>query len=79
MNAVKLCAAWIRRHFRKKRRRCRRKLFREEEHGWWVIERSSVEAEIKCSECGYSYIEADSYARAEYNYCPQCGAKMDGE
>ena len=47
-------------------------------HGEWIIERSPVEAEIKCSECGYSYIDADSYAKAEYNYCPNCGAKMDG-
>lgn len=48
-------------------------------HGEWVIERSPVEAEFKCSECGYLYINADSYAKEEYNYCPNCGAKMDGE
>lgn len=48
-------------------------------HGLWIIERSPIEAEFKCSECGYSYIDADSYAKAEYNYCPNCGAKMDGE
>ena len=48
-------------------------------HGRWMIERSPVEAEIKCSECGYSYIDADSYVKAEYNYCPNCGAKMDGD
>ena len=48
-------------------------------HGEWVIERSPVEAEFKCSECDYLYIDADSYAKEKYNYCPNCGAKMDGE
>lgn len=29
-----------------------------------------------CSECDY-YVEDDSYP--EYKYCPNCGAKMDGD
>lgn len=39
-------------------------------HGRWVC----LEAEIglyECSECGHRIL------RAECNYCPNCGAKMD--
>lgn len=32
-------------------------------HGWSIV----------CSECG------EDYAFAKRNYCPNCGAKMDGE
>jgi hypothetical protein len=50
-------------------------------HGKWVhsrYENCSEQFEIvKCSCCGH-----ESYARAFYvsdgNYCPNCGAKMDG-
>ena len=48
-------------------------------HGEWIADRSPVEVEFRCSECGYSYIEADSYQNCDYNYCPNCGAKMDGD
>lgn len=40
-------------------------------HGEWV----SLEADIglfACSNCGHKIL------RAECNYCPKCGAKMDG-
>ena len=41
-------------------------------HGRWI----SLEPEIglfECSECGHKIL------RAECNYCPNCGAKMDQE
>ena len=43
----------------------------EVKHGKWVC----LEAEIgyfACSECDHRIL------RAECNYCPNCGAKMDG-
>lgn len=46
-------------------------------HGEWIAERSSVEVEFRCSECTYSYIEADPNQNCDYNYCPKCGAKME--
>ena len=49
----------------------------EIKHGKWIINRSSVEAEIRCSECGYSFIEADPNAEVEFKGCPMCLARMD--
>ena len=37
-------------------------------HGWWISHGWST----VCSECG------EDYAFAKRNYCPNCGAKMDG-
>lgn len=48
-------------------------------HGRWITERTPVETEFECSECGFLLIDADSHAKMEYNYCPNCGAKMDGD
>lgn len=44
-------------------------------HGWW-IELPSMEPDYKCSECGqfYAWWEPN-----EAHYCPNCGAKMDGD
>lgn len=50
----------------------------EVRHGTWIANRSPVEVEFSCSECGFSYIEADSYQECDYNFCPNCGAKIDG-
>lgn len=45
-------------------------------HGRWKKSRIPVPVyggiEISCSSCG-------RIAAHEYNYCPHCGAKMDGE
>ncbi len=41
-------------------------------HGAWV--QTDI---FKCSECGYSF-EPEGYT-AYFNYCPSCGAKMDGK
>lgn len=36
-------------------------------YDWWSYE---------CSECGFVIMDEST---EEYNYCPHCGAKMDGE
>ena len=41
-------------------------------HGEWL--QTNI---FKCSECGYSF-EPEGYT-AYFNYCPNCGAKMDGK
>lgn len=48
-------------------------------HGRWEFpifedEEDGLDPRVKCSECGC--IEA---ALAKWNYCPNCGAKMDAE
>ena len=44
-------------------------------HGSW-IELPSMAPEYKCSECGQSY---EWWEVSEAHYCPNCGAKMDGD
>ena len=44
-------------------------------HGRW-IELPSMAPEHKCSECGQSY---EWWEVSEAHYCPNCGAKMDGD
>ena len=44
-------------------------------HGWW-IELPGMEPDYKCSECGRSYAW---WEPSEAHYCPNCGAKMDGD
>lgn len=46
------------------------------EHGQWIHEQGKCFAFRKCSKCDYSEVLVDSFAR---NYCPNCGARMDGE
>jgi membrane protease subunit (stomatin/prohibitin family) len=52
----------------------------EVRHGEW--DDSSVAFYRKCSECGCC-VEWDKqpflFGNGEYNYCPNCGAKMDGK
>ena len=43
-------------------------------HGWW---KEPYRLFVECSECGTGYVKYDFIERA--NYCPNCGAKMDGE
>ncbi len=33
---------------------------------------------IRCSECGCS-LHSEEYQKYHWNYCPNCGAKMDGK
>lgn len=44
-----------------------------ERHGYWKQATPFVDT-IECSECGYQWPEPDFAS----NYCPDCGAKMDG-
>lgn len=46
----------------------------EVKHGQWVYDHW---CEFKCSECG-SWSNSEPY-KGEENYCPNCGAKMDGK
>ena len=43
-------------------------------HGRWIID--SVGGKIACSDCGCIYLGYNG--RLTPNYCPHCGAKMDG-
>ena len=42
--------------------------------GRWIID--SVGGKIACSDCGCIYLGYNG--RLKPNYCPNCGAKMDG-
>lgn len=43
------------------------------QHGWWVkIEQNVSQFRRKCSECG-------GIVHAVSDFCPYCGAKMDGK
>lgn len=44
-------------------------------HGHWIEEKSIGDCCYKCSECGFI---RDAYLLEIENYCPHCGAKMDG-
>lgn len=51
-------------------------------HGRWEsFEDVFMETCYQCSECGLSFYLADGGTPKEnkYHYCPNCGAKMDGE
>ena len=45
-----------------------------ERHGKWISKNSTFKNRWLCSECGYTWY----FDTAEANYCPNCGAKMDG-
>lgn len=49
-------------------------------HGRWIAEDEDYEDSIYiCSACGYEFIITDGDLESnELNYCPRCGAKMDG-
>ena len=62
-------------------------------HGRWIVEDAdsgelgvyAAFLVVNCSECGYDYsVESGQYGwymgdPFPYNYCPNCGAKMDME
>lgn len=43
-------------------------------HGYWVTETVRGDYVPCCSECGL-----ENGTIYEFNYCPHCGARMDGE
>lgn len=49
-------------------------------HGKWIctgnMDRKTRETHYKCSICGF---DATQPHPLNYSYCPNCGAKMDGE
>lgn len=49
-------------------------------HGRWInktdINRALVEQRVDCSVCGHIFWHTSALS---YNYCPNCGARMDGE
>ena len=49
-------------------------------HGRWMeIEDSWGDCHYQCTECGEEWnLEAGTPAENNMNYCPKCGAKMDG-
>lgn len=53
----------------------------EVRHGKWIYEDSDIGwADYKCSACGECFVlEAGTPQENEYNFCPNCGAKMDKE
>lgn len=46
----------------------------EAEHGRWVFGTANHREYMKCSECLHSYTPDGTFC-----YCPNCGAKMDGD
>ena len=50
-------------------------------HGRWDIRTDDYDCEYaKCSECGEEFYDAnDDTIDIIFNYCPNCGARMDGE
>lgn len=50
-------------------------------HGRWITEDEYyVDDTYICSLCGYEFIITDGDLESnELNYCPGCGAKMDGK
>lgn len=59
---------------------------RPEKHGYWIPnfdnaadEKRGVAMKYKCSECGNTEKD-ETYSHAmDYEFCPRCGAKMDGK
>ena len=45
-------------------------------HGKWLIHKGHFHDFAECSLCGEDY---GSYEAMAMNYCPNCGAKMDGD
>lgn len=46
-------------------------------HGWWESDGGDVL--FHCSECGTQISTSWDYEDLHWNYCPNCGAKMDGK
>lgn len=49
----------------------------EVRHGRWVINRHY--GDYECSECGKGNVTVMHFKDIGMHYCPNCGAKMDGD
>ncbi len=45
-------------------------------HGYWQLKRREPVLQFSCTKCGFG---VGFNMRMLANYCPQCGAKMDGD
>lgn len=49
-------------------------------HAYWTTKRTwQHDGEIYCSACDHDAPTEGDYRQVKTNYCPNCGAKMDGE
>ena len=49
-------------------------------HGRWIVEVDGNFRNVKCSTCGKDYACHTGMLQLQnLNYCPHCGAKMDGD
>ena len=49
-------------------------------HGEWIRDTDHHwDSKYKCSRCEYETDVDTCFGKPLYNYCPYCGAKMDGE
>ena len=54
----------------------------EQKTGYWIqyVKRFPWSKDYKCSECGnYINLSGINCGRGDANYCPNCGAKMEGD
>lgn len=59
-----------------------REIEQEPKTGRWIAQDiHNCHTNFKCSECGYIHSFMHLYGRptADYTYCPNCGARMEGE
>ena len=49
-------------------------------HGKWIIEEEESYRNVQCSVCGKDYVCHYGMLQLQmFGYCPNCGAKMDGD
>jgi DNA-directed RNA polymerase subunit RPC12/RpoP len=53
----------------------------EVRHGEWIVTKYENHSTARCSECGadFYYFNKGQYHIDQSAYCPNCGAKMDGD
>lgn len=53
----------------------------EVKHGQWELTESKLHFNVVCSNCNEDFYvyKKGQYRIQNSNYCPNCGAKMDGE